>query len=82
MVENNYDDESLLVLENSLKKKLYPVKPDNKFVGTLHDRLEGSPHYLDHQRTAAKLLTIAAGLVMGLAIFLIGRGFIKAGKNA
>jgi len=82
MMEKTSSNEALLALERSLKKELHPVKPDRKFVGTLRRRLEDSPVYQRKRRMAATMLSIAAGLVVGLAIFLIGRGFIQNVEEA
>jgi hypothetical protein len=70
-------NDRLLALERSLKQELHPVQPDQKFIGSLQQRLEDSPEFQRNRRTAATLLSIAAGLIIGLAIFLIGRGFIE-----
>lgn len=76
--KTSLDDLSLLELERSLRKRLSPVKPDQQFVGTLRQRLEDSPAYRHQRRLAVSMLSIAAGLVVGLAIFLIGRSFIHS----
>ncbi len=75
-------NESLLSLENALKAKLHPVQPNRRFVQNLRTRLEQS-NLLDRQRrTAATLLTIAGGLTIGLAIFLIGKRFLSGSGDA
>jgi len=77
MVVKNSQNETLLALENSLKHQLKPVQPNRHFVIGLKTRLETS-NLLDRQRrTAATLLTIAGGLLIGLVVFLIGRGFLS-----
>lgn len=76
------ENEELLALEKSLKDQLNPVKPDQSFVGCLSKRLEDSPAYRRKRRMAATMLTVAGGLVFGLAIFLIGRGFIHNTEEA
>lgn len=81
MRQRTIQNESLLSLEDSLKGKFLPVKPDQQFVRRLRTRLEESPILHRRRRAAASLLTIAGGLLVGLAIFLIGRGFIsQSGK--
>ncbi len=75
-------NEKLLALEKSLKSKLHPVRPDRQFVGRLRNRLENSPTYQKQRRLAATFLSIAAGLVVGLVVFLIGKGFIKDARKA
>jgi hypothetical protein len=82
MTKERAINEKLLALEKSLKSRLHPVTPDRQFVGRLRKRLENSPVYQKQQRLAATFLSIAAGLVFGLVIFLIGRGFIKDTKEA
>lgn len=77
MKDRRNSDERLLALEKSLKSQLYPVKPDREFVGVLHQRLQDSPIYLRRKEKAATLLTIAAGLSIGLVIFLIGKQIIQ-----
>lgn len=75
-------NESLIALENSLKQKLHPVEPNQHFVQKLRTRLEESPILYRQRRTAATLLTIAGGLLIGLIIFLIGRGFLRQSGKA
>ncbi len=82
MTGRKTSDEALLALENALKTKLKAVKPDQNFVGNLHIRLESSPVYRQQRRRAATLLSIAAGLLVGLAIFLVGRAFIEEVNEA
>ena len=76
------ENESLLALEDSLKRRLHPVKPDLQFVRGLRTRLEESKLLNRQRRTAATLLTIASGLLIGLAIFLVGRKFLSGSENA
>jgi hypothetical protein len=73
---------TLLALENSLKGKFHPIEPDQQFVQQLRKRLEGSPILFRRRRTAATLLTIAGGLLFGLAVFLLGRGFLSQSSEA
>jgi hypothetical protein len=82
MQANEIRNESLLELENSLKRQLQPVQPNRQFVNKLKTRLEESNIFDQQQRTAATLLTIAGGLMIGLAIFLIGRGFLSESEKA
>lgn len=67
----------LLALENKLKQDLHPVEPNQRFIQKLRTRLEDSPILMRQQRVAATLLTVAGGLLIGLAVFLIGRGFLR-----
>ena len=76
MKDNQILSQDLLALEQSLKSKLYPVKPDQSFVGNLCSRLEDSPIYRQQRETAYFLLSIASGLLVGLLIFLIGKTII------
>jgi hypothetical protein len=64
-------------LEQSLKSQLFPIAPDQDFVGTLQRQLQESPTYQQRRLKAATLLTIAGGLVIGLTIFLIGKQFLN-----
>lgn len=73
MKEHSFSDETLLQLERSLKAKLNPVQPDHNFISTLRQRLVEKPTYRPRRRTAMTLLTIAGGLLFGLAIYLFGR---------
>lgn len=75
------NNEDLLALEQSLKAGLYPVSPDQKFVGNLRTRLEDSPIIQQQRETAYFLLSIAGGLLVGLMVFLIGRGFLRGLKQ-
>lgn len=76
MKENQILNQDLLALEQSLKARLSPVKPDQNFVGNLRSRLEDSPIYQQQRETAYFLLSIASGLLVGSLIFLIGKGII------
>lgn len=77
MQMNDSSNDSLIDLERQLRARMNPVQPDRQFVGALLQRLERSPMTPQRQRTAATLLSIAGGLVVGLAIFLIGRRFVE-----
>jgi hypothetical protein len=81
MTEYTIKNDQLLALERSLQTELSPVKPNQQFIGNLRQRLEDSPVYQQQKRLAISLLTIAVGLVTGLAIFLIGHGFVKHSEN-
>jgi hypothetical protein len=76
------DNEELLALEESLKRQLRIVPPRKDFVGALRKKLENSPILQERRRLAATMLSIALGLVAGLVIFLIGRGFMQGAKKA
>lgn len=77
MMDENTSNMTLLDLEQTLKRKLFPVQPDKKFIGQLRERLENSPLYYQPRRLAMQLLTTAGGLVAGLVIFLIGKRLLK-----
>ena len=77
MKEIQSTNEELLALEQSLKNRFQPIKPDQKFVGELRSRLEESPVYQRQRKTAYFLLSVAGGLFVGLIIFLIGKGFYQ-----
>ncbi len=77
MAEGMSSNEALLALEQALREKLNPVRPDQNFVVSLRKRLEESPAYNQQRRLAATMLTIATGLLVGLVVFLIGRNFIQ-----
>jgi hypothetical protein len=81
MTQERSINEKLLALETSLKSKLHPVMPDRQFVGHLRRRLEESTTYRKQRRLVATLLSVAAGLVVGLVIFLIGKGFINDARK-
>lgn len=81
MAKNNKSiNEPLLALEATLKNHLNPVKPDRDFVQQLGEHLEESPSLLQQRKAAVFLLTIAGGLVIGLAVFLIGRKLVNRAK--
>lgn len=77
MKEIQTNNEELLALEQSLRSKFRPIKPDQKFVGDLRSRLEDMPVYQQQRRTAYFMLSAAGGLLVGLVIFLIGRGILQ-----
>ncbi len=76
MKDNQFTHSDLFALEQSLKSRLNPITPDQSFVGNLRSRLEESPIYQQQRETAYFLLSIASGLVVGLVIFLIGKGIM------
>jgi hypothetical protein len=69
MKEHQSLNQDLLALEQALKSRLTPVKPDQNFVGSLRSRLEDSPIYQQKRETAYFLLSIASGLLVGSLIF-------------
>ncbi len=71
----------LIDFENTLKSTLIPIKPDHSFVGSLQSRLQESTILYKQERLAYILLAIAGGLLTGLVIFLIGRGFLGKPKE-
>lgn len=81
MAEYTARNDQLLALERSLQSELSPVKPNQQFIGNLKQRLVDSPIFRQQRRLAISLLSIAIGLVAGLAIFLIGHGFVKHSEN-
>ena len=70
-------NEELIRLERSLRKTLLPVKPDQNFIGSLRKKLEEEASEDHSHRIAISFLTIAAGLVAGLMIVLIGQILIR-----
>ena len=82
MTEMINQNEHLLDLEQSLKNRLYPVRPDRSFVGSLQKKLEESPLFRKKRHLATTLLTIAGGLVIGTAVFLIGRELLGDSENS
>ena len=82
MQQRKMENETLLSLEEALKDKFHRVQPDQQFVQQLRTRLEESSIPYRRQRTAATLLTIAGGLLVGLAVFLIGRRFLSHSGDA
>lgn len=76
------ENENLLKLQQSLRKRLSPIHPNRDFVGSLQKRLEESPSHRKKRHLAATLLTVAGGLVVGTAIFLIGRELIEGGGES
>jgi hypothetical protein len=77
MKEIQFANDDLLVLEQALRSKLHPITPDQDFVGNLRGQLENSSIYQRQRETAHVLLTIAGGLLVGLAVFLLGRGIFQ-----
>jgi len=75
-------NERLLELEKSLKSRLHPVAPDQKFVSHLSSRLEDIPIDQKQRTLGVTLLSVAAGLVVGLAIYLISREFNQEAEQA
>lgn len=81
MTEASISNDDLLDLEKSLRLRLHPIQPDQKFVGSLLKRLEQASNQDDEHRLAMSFLTIAIGLVAGLVIFLLGKILFKSKKN-
>jgi hypothetical protein len=77
MKEIQSANDDLLVLEQALRAKLHPITPNQDFVGQLRGQLENSPIYQRQRETAHVFLTIAGGLLVGLAVFLVGRGIFQ-----
>lgn len=77
MKKSTVSNEDLLNLERSLKRTLHPVYPDQKFIGSLRRKLEEEASQDSNRRVAISFLTIAAGLIAGLTVVLIGRILIK-----
>lgn len=78
----NNENENLLKLEQSLRNRLSPVRPDRNFVGNLQQRLEQSPIYQKKRHVAVTLLTVAGGLVIGTAVFLICRELMEGAEKS
>ena len=76
MTDKMAAENQLYQIEKSLKAKLAPIEPNAQFIGSLRRRLEDSPVYQKKQRLAVSFLSIALGLTVGLAIFLVGRGLV------
>lgn len=76
MKDKQFSQSDLLAFEKSLKNRLQPITPDQDFVGGLHLRLEESPIYQQQRETAYFLFSIVSGLVIGLVIFLLGKGIM------
>lgn len=81
MSEKVSTNEELLAIEEALRTRLNPVRPNQKFVSNLRQRLVESPAYQQRQQKAAKLLTVAGGLMFGLVVFLIGRRLIEGSES-
>lgn len=81
MTNMRNENETLLKLERSLRDRLNPVRPDHKFIGSLQKKLQESPLLRKKRHLAVTLLTIAGGLVVGTAVFLIGRGLIAGSEK-
>ncbi len=82
MKQKNSSNEYLLTLEKSLKSKLHPISPDQRFVRSLREQLADKTTSRKQQTLAVTLLSVAAGLVVGLVIFLIGREFLHEADEA
>ncbi len=77
MKNSKASNEDLLRLERSLKHTLHPVYPDQRFVGSLRKKLKEEASQDRTHRLGISFLTIAAGLIAGLTVVLIGRILIK-----
>lgn len=77
MNKSSVSNEDLLKLERSLKNTLKPVDPDHKFIGSLRKALREEADADRSHRIAFSFLTIAAGLIAGLTVILIGQILIK-----
>jgi hypothetical protein len=77
MSDRNLTDQELAILEDSLRNSLHPVEPDRTFVRRLHRQLENAKDFGQNTRFAKQLLTIAVGLLVGFAIFIVGRDMIE-----
>ena len=82
MAERLAAENQLNRIEQSLRAKLAPIVTNDKFIGNLRERLEGSTIFEKQQRLAVSMLSIALGLVVGLVIFLVGRGLVHDGEKA
>lgn len=74
--------DELLALEQNLRARFHPIKPDQQFVGNLRSKLEHNPVFQQQRRAAYILITTAGGLLFGLIIYLIGKGLIHESKSA
>ncbi|MFN2303395.1 MAG: hypothetical protein ACK2TV_06650 [Anaerolineales bacterium] len=77
MSEKNVTNQELAILEESLRSSLHPIEPDQIFVKQLRNQLENSPEFGHNLRLAKQILTVAVGLLVGFAIFIIGRDMIE-----
>ncbi|NLN70757.1 MAG: hypothetical protein GX142_08275 [Chloroflexi bacterium] len=75
-------NQELLALERTLKSRFHPVKPDQQFVGNLRSRLENTPFSRKRQRLGYVYIITAGGLLIGLTIFLIGKGLFQGSEEA
>ena len=82
MAERLAADIQLNKIEQTLKAKLAPIIPNDQFIGNLRQRLEGSTIFEKQHHLAVSLLSIALGLVVGLVIFLVGRGLVQDSDKA
>jgi hypothetical protein len=70
-------NDDLLIVEEALRAKFHPITPNQDFVGNLRGQLESSTIYQRQRDTAHVFLTIAGGLLVGLVVFLVGRGIFQ-----
>lgn len=82
MAERKIAEDQLIKIEQSLRTKLIPVIPSDRFIGSLRKRLEGSTIYERQQRLAVSMLSIALGLVVGLVVFLVGSSLVQDAEKA
>lgn len=77
MVERIAAENQIKKIEQTLRVKLAPIIPNDQFIGNLRKRLEGSTIYEKQHHLAVSMLSIAVALVVGLVIFLVGRGLVN-----
>lgn len=81
MKETHPKNVDLIALEDLLRARFQAIKPDQQFVGILHTKLENSPILQKQRKVAYVLMTTAGGLLLGLIIFLIGKGFLQESRS-
>lgn len=82
MVERIAAENQIKKIEQTLRVKLAPIIPNDQFIGNLRKRLEGSTIYEKQHHLAVSMLSIAVALIVGLVIFLVGRGLVNDSEKA
>ncbi len=82
MVERIAAENQIKKIEQTLRVKLAPIIPNDQFIGSLRKRLEGSTIYEKQHHLAVSMLSIAVALIVGLVIFLVGRGLVNDSEKA
>ena len=82
MVERIAAENQIKKIEQTLRVKLAPIIPNDQFIGNLRKRLEGSTIFEKQHHLAVSMLSIAVALIVGLVIFLVGRGLVNDSEKA